>query len=122
MGNRRKFIKLAIKMVDSLTGTRVIKTSSIIQTLPVGGPRNQGKFLNAVLKISTRLSPLRLLKQLKNIEKTLGRVRSVRFAARCIDLDILLYGEESFKSKKLVIPHPRMFKRDFVTGPLLEVI
>ena len=90
LGNRKKLIKLAIQMINVSPNTRVIKVSKIIQSLPAGGPRHQNKFLNAVLKVSTRLSPLKLLKQLKNIENSLGRIKTVRFGSRCIDLDILL--------------------------------
>jgi 2-amino-4-hydroxy-6-hydroxymethyldihydropteridine diphosphokinase len=122
LGNRRKSIKLAIQMIDALPGTRVIKVSRVIQTTAVGGPRGQNKFLNAALKLSTKLSALKLLKQLKNIEDKLGRVKTVRFGPRCIDLDILLYADRIVKSKILKIPHPRMFERDFVRRPLLEVI
>jgi len=122
LGNRRKFIKLAIQKVNALENTRVIKSSKIIETIPAGGPAGQDKFLNAALKISTKLSPPKLLKQLKIIEKIIGRKKSARFGPRCIDLDILLYGDQVIKTKKLVIPHPRMFKRDFVIRPLAEVI
>ncbi|MFA5004815.1 MAG: 2-amino-4-hydroxy-6-hydroxymethyldihydropteridine diphosphokinase [Candidatus Omnitrophota bacterium] len=122
VGNRRKFIKLAIQMINALPQTRVIKVSKAIQTLPVGGPAGQNKFLNAALKISTKSSPLKLLKQLKNIENKLGRTKTVRFGPRCIDLDILLYADKVVKDNALKIPHPRMFSRDFVIQPLLEVI
>jgi len=122
LGNRRKFIKLAIQMIDALPGTRVIKISRVIQTTAVGGPRGQNKFLNAALKLSTQLSALKLLKELKNIEDKLGRVKTVRFGPRCIDLDILLYADRIVRSKILKIPHPRIFERDFVKRPLLEVI
>lgn len=122
LGNRRENIRRAMRKIGSLKGTRLLKSSAIIRTAPVGGPRAQREFLNAVLKISTRLSPLKLLFCLKSIEEELGRVKSVRFGPRCIDLDILLYSDRVIKSRRLLIPHPRMFKRDFVLRGLSEVI
>ena len=100
----------------------MLKSSRIIQTKPLGGPRRQPEFLNAVLKIRTKLSALLLLKSLKAIEKELGRKKSVRFGPRVIDLDILLYGDKIIETKDLVVPHPRIFERDFVLRPLLEII
>ncbi len=122
LGNRRKNIKLALRKIKALPKTRVIKASKNIETLPLGGPTAQGKCLNAVVKIKTAISPLQLLKYLKRIEKELGRVKTVRFGPRPIDLDILFYGDKIIKRKKLVIPHPRIFERAFVIKPLLEVI
>ncbi|MDD5130239.1 MAG: 2-amino-4-hydroxy-6-hydroxymethyldihydropteridine diphosphokinase [Candidatus Omnitrophica bacterium] len=122
LGRRRKNIKLAIKLLAALKDTRILKTSKIFKTLPCGGPAGQPDFLNAALKISTNFSPLVLLKKLKKIEKELGRSAGVRFGPRVIDLDILLYGDRSINSKVLTVPHPRMFKRDFVIKPLSQVL
>ena len=122
LGNRRLNIKKAVKKIKLLKTTKVLKQSPLIQTDPAGGPLGQPKFLNAALKINTGLSPLKLLKELKNIEKELGRKKSARNSARIIDLDILLYGDKVIRAKRLIIPHPRMFVRDFVIKPLMEVI
>lgn len=122
LGNRRKNIRMALKMITQLKGTTIIKTSKIIETQPQGGPTHQPKFLNACLKINTRLSPLTLLKALKSIEEALGRKKTVRFGPRSIDLDILLYGNQVIRSKNLEVPHPRMFERDFVLRPLSEIL
>jgi 2-amino-4-hydroxy-6-hydroxymethyldihydropteridine diphosphokinase len=122
LGDRTKFIRFAIKKINSLKGTKIIKVSKIIETEPVGGSRDQGEFLNAALKIKTNLSPSLLLKKLKKIEKELGRKKSVRWGPRTIDLDILFYGDKIINRKDLKIPHPKMFERDFVIKPLLEII
>ncbi|MDD5568666.1 MAG: 2-amino-4-hydroxy-6-hydroxymethyldihydropteridine diphosphokinase, partial [Candidatus Omnitrophica bacterium] len=122
LGNRRKNIEQAIRKINLLKDTKVLKQSSIIETDPVGGPRNQPKFLNASLKIGTLLSPLKLLKKIKIIEKEMGRVKSIRNGPRVIDLDILLYGDKIISENNLIVPHPRMFVRDFVIKPLAEVI
>ena len=122
LGNRRKNIRLAIEKINALKETRVVKPSRIIETEPVGGPAGQGKFLNAALKIRTKLPPLILLKKLKTIEKELGRKKTVRNGPRTIDLDILFYGDKIINKKNLVIPHPRIFEREFVIKPLSEIV
>ena len=123
LGDRLKNIKSAISKLNSLKNTKVIKVSKIIETEPVGGPIDQGKFLNAALKIKTRLTPLNLLKNLQKIEKQLGRKKTdVRYGPRPIDLDILFYADKIIHSKNLTIPHPRLFEREFVIKPLLEII
>lgn len=123
LGNRRKNIMSAIQEIGSIDSTRVLKRSRIIETAPVAGPKGQGKFLNAALKIQTRLTPLRLLYNLKKIEKSMGRPQnSVRNGPRIIDLDILFYADRIIKNNRLIVPHPRMLGRPFVITPLMEVI
>ncbi len=122
LGNRRQNIEEAIHRINLIGQTKVLKRCAFMQTSPVGGPANQLRFLNTALKINTRLKPLALLKALKKIEKGLGRRSCVRNGPRTIDLDILLYADKRIKSKELIIPHPRMFKRDFVIRPLRELI
>ena len=122
LGNRRKNITRALQKIKALKDTKVLKVSKIIQTLPQGGPVNQGKFLNAALKIQTKIPALKLLGILKKIEKDLGRTKTVRWGPRTIDLDILFYGDRIINRKDLTIPHPRVFEREFVTRPLLEII
>ena len=122
LGNRRKNIKLAAKLIGALKDTKIIKASNLFESSPCGGPAGQPKYLNAALRISTILSPLSLLKKLKKIENDLGRVPTVRFGPRVMDLDILLYGDRLIRNKSLIIPHPRMFNRDFVIKPLTEVL
>lgn len=122
LGDKRENIKTAIKEINSLKNTKVIKTSKLIETKPQGGPLKQNDFLNGALKINTELSPGILLKQLKRIERGLGRKSTVRNGPRVIDLDILLYGNKIINTKRLIVPHPRMFERDFVITPLSEII
>ena len=122
LGNRRKNIKLAIRKISALKDTRVLKESRFFDSLSVGGPAGQRNYLNSELKIQTMISPLILLEKLKKIEREQGRVPGLRFGPRVIDLDILLYGDRVIKTNKLTIPHPRMFKRDFVIKPLKEIL
>jgi 2-amino-4-hydroxy-6-hydroxymethyldihydropteridine diphosphokinase len=123
LGDRERSIGLAIKKINSLPGTRVIKKSRLIETVPEGGPAGQGKFLNGALKIDTKLSPLSLLKNLKAIENKLGRPsRHCRNGPRTIDLDILFYADKVINRKELKVPHPKAFEREFVLRPLMELI
>lgn len=122
LGDRKKNIRLALRRINSLQGTKAVKLSKIIETEPLGGPKGQNKFLNAALKIKTGLSPLALLRNLKRIERELGRVKGARNGPRVIDLDILFYGDRIINRNNLKVPHPRVFQREFVLKPLLEVI
>ncbi|MBM3249853.1 MAG: 2-amino-4-hydroxy-6-hydroxymethyldihydropteridine diphosphokinase [Candidatus Omnitrophica bacterium] len=121
LGDRRKNIKRAVGQINALRETKVVKLSSIIETLPQGVTR-QPKFLNAAARIVTSLPPPKLLKELKDIERKLGRTAGVRWGPRPIDLDILFYGDSIVRDKVLEIPHPGIKKRDFVRRPLLEII
>ncbi len=122
LGDRRINIKSAIRKITALKKTKVIKVSKLIRSDPIGGPPGQGEFLNGVLKIKTGLCPLTLLKKLKKIERELGRIKTIPNGPRAIDLDILLCADKIINTKELTIPHPRMFFRDFVIKPLLEVM
>jgi len=122
LGNRRKNIKTAVKEINDLKDTKVVRLSKIIETKPVGGPLGQANFLNAALKIATNLSAFTLLKELKMIETKLGRNKQVRWGPRTIDLDILFYSDKVINRKNLKVPHPRISEREFVIKPLLEII
>ena len=119
LGDRKKNIEDALLYLET-EGIDVIRCSSIIETNAVGGPP-QPKFLNAVAFCETDHSPQEFLKVLLTIEKNLGRERTVTNGPRTIDLDILLFDDLSISTPELTIPHPRMFKRDFVMTPLKEI-
>jgi 2-amino-4-hydroxy-6-hydroxymethyldihydropteridine diphosphokinase len=120
LGDRKRNIKKAIKLLESNKRIKIEKISSLIETEPQGGPP-QGKYLNGVIKIKTDLTADDLLCFLQEIEKKLKRIRLVKNGPRTIDLDILLYGEEKIDQENLKIPHPRMFEREFVLKPLFEI-
>lgn len=122
LGDRRKNIKIAVEKIKELKDTQVIKVSKIFETEPVGGPVAQEKYLNGALKISTALAPKALLKGLQRIEIELGRKKTVRNAPRVIDLDILFYADRIIRTKDLIVPHPRLFEREFVLKPLGQII
>jgi 2-amino-4-hydroxy-6-hydroxymethyldihydropteridine diphosphokinase len=121
LGNRRKNIQKALDYLAKTRGIKVERSSRIYETEPMDGPL-QGKFLNAAIKIKTSLTPFLLLKALKKIERDLGRRPTIRFGPRLIDLDILFYANRIIKTKNLVVPHPRLFEREFVLKPLREII
>jgi 2-amino-4-hydroxy-6-hydroxymethyldihydropteridine diphosphokinase len=120
LGDRALNIQLAIEKIKQIQDTKITRISSIIETLPVGGPP-QGKFLNAVIEIQTNISAQKLLKNLQGIESELGRRRTVKNGPRTIDLDILLYGDMQIRQKNLIVPHPKIKEREFVLTPLREI-
>lgn len=120
VGDRELFLKQAIDVLGCNHNIKIICTSSIYETEPVGY-ENQGNFLNMVIKLKTNLNPYSLLKLCLKTELELGRKRKIHWGPRTIDLDILLYNQENIKSEMLTIPHPRMFERAFVMIPLLEI-
>lgn len=119
LGNRRKNIKEAVRLLEK-NGINILKHSRIIETEPLNCPA-PNRFLNAVVKASTNLSPQNLLKKLKLIEKQSGRKKTITNAPRPIDLDILLYDGLYLQNPSLTIPHPRMFQRGFIMNPLKEI-
>jgi len=119
IGNRFKNIQTAIKLLKEI-GFNVIKSSSIYETSP-RGVTDQPDFLNLVLKGKTKLCPEELLKDIKRIEKEIGRKPTKKWGARIIDIDILFYDKKIIKTKKLKIPHPHLHRRNFVLIPLKEI-
>ena len=100
--------------------SKVTSMSSLYESEPAGYTE-QPKFVNAVVKIETGLSPHDLLNSLKLIEKRMGRERTFRWGPRIIDLDILFYDDLIIESENLVIPHEELQKRRFVLEPILEI-
>jgi 2-amino-4-hydroxy-6-hydroxymethyldihydropteridine diphosphokinase len=113
-------LQRGIRAIAKLPETSITAASGIYRSAAVG-PGEQPDYLNAVLEVQTALAPLTLLDALQAIESLQGRVRGQRWAARTLDLDILLYGRGSLQLPRLVIPHPRMTERNFVLYPLLEI-
>lgn len=97
-----------------------IGQSSLYESAPVG-PVEQGPFLNGVAVFETTEAPLALLERILAVELAGGRVREVRWGPRTLDLDLLLYGNETIEAPGLSIPHPELTRRRFVLEPLLEV-
>ncbi|NGQ96402.1 2-amino-4-hydroxy-6-hydroxymethyldihydropteridine diphosphokinase [Brevibacillus sp. SYP-B805] len=120
MGEREQQLVRALKALQAAPGITVTALSKVYETEPVGYVE-QGAFLNMVAAIETELPPLALLETVLAVEQELGRVRTVRWGPRTIDIDILLYGEERIDLPHLQIPHPEMTRRAFVLVPLADV-
>jgi GTP cyclohydrolase-4 len=118
LGDRKYNLARALELL--MNYLVVEKVSSLYETEPVGY-KKQPLFLNAVCRISTELSPEKLLHLAKKIEAELGRTPSFPNAPRPIDIDILLYGNEVMNDKELTVPHPRLTERAFVLVPLAEI-
>ena len=120
VGDRARNLVYAYDRIITLRGIQLLKLSRFYETVPAGGPP-QMMFFNAALSIKTALSPHQLLKEFQHIENLMGRVRTVKWGPRNIDIDILLYGDEIVSEDQLKIPHPLMHTRLFVLEPLIEI-
>ena len=96
------------------------KVSSVYRTEPQGYEQ-QPDFLNCVVEVDTNMEPTHLLRDVKDIEKLMGREATFRNGPRLIDLDILLYGDEVIDDPELIVPHPRLHERAFMLVPLCEI-
>lgn len=113
-------VKQARQAIAALPGVAEIAFSALYRSEPVG-PQDQPDYINAVMRISSELSALDLLRQLQQIENAHGRLRLVRWGARTLDLDVLLYDQRIINEPDLIVPHPELPKRAFVLYPLAEV-
>ena len=119
LGDAAETLRQAAHEISASPGIHAIRCSPFYRSEPVdaSGP----VFVNAVAEIQTSLSPLELLDLLQQIELTHGRERPYRNAPRTLDLDILLFDNQSIDTPRLTIPHPRMHERAFVLRPLLDL-
>ena len=120
LGDRETHLRSAIDLLAAEEGIEIVAVSRLRETEPVG-PVEQGPFLNGAVQVSTDLPPRQLLERLLDVEQRLGRVRDVRFGPRTIDLDLLVYGDETADEPGLALPHPRLHERRFALEPLAEL-
>ena len=121
LGDREGALRAALAGLDANEGIEVAAVSTFRETDPVDY-LDQPRFLNAAAALETTLAPRELLDALLEVERSLGRTREgPRFGPRTIDLDLLLYGDESFDEPGLTVPHPRLHGRAFVLEPLAEL-
>lgn len=116
LGSRDANLKRAVERLDS-PELNVVRISPIYETAPEDRP-DQAWFLNLVLEAQTSLTPRRLLVRVQEVERELGRQRTEAKGPRNIDIDILLYGDQTVDQEDLKIPHPAMTRRRFVLEPL----
>lgn len=118
-GAHRETLRRAVSLLEA-RGLTLLKSSRLYLTEPV--PRsNQPWYANQVIAVETKLAPQALLDLMLEIETVFGRERSVRDAARTLDLDLIAYGAWKLNTPSLILPHPRMHERAFVLAPLAEI-
>ena len=120
IGDRLHNLIDAVESLNLLPLTKVVEVSNVYETEPVGFA-DQSDFLNIVVCVSTELTAHNLLGAALGIEAGMGRVRTIKNGPRIIDIDLLMYGNEEYDTKTLILPHPRMLERNFVLKPLLDL-
>ena len=115
LGDREATIRAALAALPGL-----VAVSELRETDPVGLV-DQPPFLNGAVALETELAPRELLDELLAIERGLGRERRERWGPRTIDLDLLLFGDETIDEPGLTVPHPRLHERRFALEPLLDL-
>jgi 2-amino-4-hydroxy-6-hydroxymethyldihydropteridine diphosphokinase len=121
LGQRREQLDRALELLGFMPGVELVAVSRFHETHPVGGPAEQGAYLNGACLIETDLPPRDVLGMLFAVENTLARRRDQRWGERTIDLDLLLYDDLVVESPELTLPHPRMATRRFVLEPCAEI-
>lgn len=120
LGDRDRFLARARRALAALPASRVLAESSVEETEAVGDVA-QGAFLNQMVALETGLSPRELLDALHRIEYDSGRVRTVHWGPRTLDLDIVRFGNHIVQEPDLVIPHPQLSNRDWWRRELAEL-
>lgn len=118
VGDRVHYLRDA---VDGLTRAGLVAVSPVYETEPVGGPGDQGAYLNMVVELQTDATPRQLLGLCRRLEAAAERVREVRWGPRTLDVDIVWVDGVTVDEPDLVVPHPRMWERRFVLAPLRDL-
>lgn len=120
LGDVEASFSRAIALLDDPPRVRVLRAARRYRTRPIGPP-GQPDFLNSALEIETLFEPLALLDRLKQIETEVGRTAGERWGPRVIDLDLLLYGDQTFDHPRLSVPHRELTRRRFALAPLADL-
>lgn len=120
LGNRYAYLLQAGQLLNEHLNTEV--HASRVYSTPPWGNTEQPAFLNQILVVHTTASIFECLEVCRMIEDQLGRVRHEKWGPRSIDVDLLLYDSEVYRSEDLEVPHPRIAERSFVLTPLCDVI
>ncbi len=116
LGDRAAFLRSAVASVPDM-----VAVSPVYETEPLGGPDDQGAYLNLVVELDTLLSPRDLMEVCHALEQEAGRVREVRWGPRTLDVDVLWVEGLVVDDADLQVPHPRMWERRFVLAPLADL-
>ena len=120
LGDREGHLAAARAALAALPRTRLVAASRVEETAPLGG-MDQPPYLNQMVALETALEPRALLAACQAIERSRGRVRTERWGARTLDLDIVRYGDRRVAEPDLIIPHPQLPHRDFWQRELAEL-
>lgn len=118
LGDRLRYLRDA---VATLRDVGLVAVSPVYETDPVGGPTEQGRYLNLVVELRTDRSPHQLLGVCRRLEAAAGRLREERWGPRTLDVDVLWVDGRVVDDPDLVVPHPRMWERSFVVAPLHDL-
>lgn len=116
LGDRESYLRLGVRGLG-----HVVNMSSVYETDPIGGPDDQGAYLNMVVEVETSLDPFALLRRCQRIEAEAMRQRVVHWGPRTLDVDIIQFDDVSIVSDDLIVPHERFAERRFVLEPLGEI-
>ncbi|MFT6289709.1 MAG: dihydroneopterin aldolase/2-amino-4-hydroxy-6-hydroxymethyldihydropteridine diphosphokinase [Ilumatobacter sp.] len=116
LGDRESFLRIGVRGLGNVTAM-----SNVYETDPVGGPDDQGPYLNMVVQVETSLDPFALLRRCQRIEAEAMRQRIVHWGPRTLDVDIVQFDDIALESDELSIPHPRFGERRFVLAPLADI-
>ncbi|HMS35295.1 MAG TPA: 2-amino-4-hydroxy-6-hydroxymethyldihydropteridine diphosphokinase [Ignavibacteria bacterium] len=119
-GERISFIEKAVSEIGHLPGTKIFTRAGIYETEPWGNIE-QDDYLNTVIGINTTMKAEDLLKELKRIEKHIGRMENKKWSEREIDIDLLFYGDDIIDNDNMIVPHGHIDKRRFVLVPMNEI-
>jgi 2-amino-4-hydroxy-6-hydroxymethyldihydropteridine diphosphokinase len=119
LGDRRAHLASGVQDLEKLLSN--LKASDVIETEPQDVPEPQPPYLNMAVVGETSLDPEALIAELLRIEKRAGRERRSPKAARTLDLDVILYGDQVITTRAVIVPHPRFRGRRFVLAPLAEI-
>ncbi len=120
LGDAVAVMRQAVRDLADSPGCELVRVSSLYLSHPLAG-MDQPDYRNAVLQMTTTLAPLELLSRLQAIENAHGRVRTQRWGARTLDLDLLDYAGQKMQTQKLTLPHVGIHEREFVLGPWAEI-
>jgi 2-amino-4-hydroxy-6-hydroxymethyldihydropteridine diphosphokinase len=120
LGDRAEHLRAARAAIAALPETRIVAASAVEETAPLGG-LEQPAYLNQMLLVETGLEPRALLEACQAIERRAGRLRTGRWSARTLDVDIVRYGHRTIAEPGLVIPHPGVADRDFWQRELAQL-
>ncbi len=121
LGDRLENLRVGLDELAAIDGVVIDAVSKLYETAPVGGPDEQGPYLNAALAATITLGAAELLANMHRIEAIRERERTIHWGPRTLDLDLLIYGDLVSDTPSLQVPHPRQHERRFVLVPVCDV-